>query len=246
MTKYIDPMLRRLIDVAFDALPAQCEICHAWPAQVLCETCIRSHLRAQNRCRTCALPLPPAQQQCGACLRQPPPLDSCLAAVSYEFPWSNCITRFKYGSDPGWARTLARLLLDLPAAREAILDCDALIPMPLSSARLTERGFNQALELARYLAPAKTTSQLLLRIRDTLPQSSLSREQRQKNVKGAFMVAPESFGWVQQKKLLLVDDVMTSGASLFAAAAALRQAGAASVAGMVVARTDSPNQGPAP
>ena len=233
-------MLRRLVDAALDALPAQCEVCHAWPARVLCESCVRSFLRPRHRCRTCALPLPPGPTQCGACLKQPPPLAGCIAAVSYEYPWSNCITRFKYGDDPGWGRPLAALLSQLPAARSALAAADWLLPMPLSMARLAQRGFNQALELARRLAPRKTRADLLLRIRDTLPQSSLSREQRQRNVKAAFMVAPQGLAATQGRNLLLIDDVMTSGASIFAAASALKQAGAATVTALVFARTDVP------
>ncbi len=110
--------------------------------------------------------------------------------------------------------------------------------MPLSVQRLRERGFNQALEIARRLAPAKTDAHTLLRIRDTAPQRSLDRAGRLLNVRGAFAVEPSRAARVVGRHVLLVDDVMTSGASLHAAAAALRQAGAVRVSALVLARTD--------
>jgi ComF family protein len=233
-------MLRPFLDAMLDALPSTCELCGAWPARTLCERCVHAFYRPVNRCRTCALPLPDPQRQCGACLRQPPVLDACLAVVSYQYPWSHCITRFKYGQHPGWARPLAALMARLAAARRALDDADMVLAMPLSVQRLAERGFNQAHELGRQLAPAKLRSGLLLRIRDTLPQSSLGRAQRLRNVRGAFMVDPDIPHAVRDRRLLLVDDVMTSGASLACAAAALKQAGAARVESLVLARTDEP------
>jgi ComF family protein len=232
-------MFRRLIGAALDSLPAQCEICHAWPSQVLCEACCNTFLKPRQRCHSCALAAPAGQTQCGECLRHPPVLDACIAAVAYEYPWSGCIARFKYGAQPGWARPLAELLGRAPGASQALQHSDLVLPMPLSGARLAERGFNQAHELAKRLAPAKTRSGVLLRIRDTPPQQQLDRAERIRNVSGAFMAAPEAWSSLAGSKLLLVDDVMTSGASMRAAAAALKQAGAASVVGLVLARTDS-------
>ncbi len=235
--EYIDPMFRRLLDAALDAVPAQCEICRAWPTRVVCEACTNTFLNPQHRCRSCALPVPPGQQQCGGCLSHPPLLDACISAVAYEYPWSGCITRFKYGGQPGWARPLAALLGRAPGASQALQASNLVLAMPLSAARLAERGFNQAHELAKRLASAKTRTGLLLRIRDTAPQHPLNLADRKRNMSGAFMAAPEALPFLSGKKLLLVDDVMTSGASMAAAAGALKQAGAAWVTGMVVART---------
>ena len=109
--------------------------------------------------------------------------------------------------------------------------------MPLSAERLRERGFNQALELARHLAPHKTQAYLLLRTRHTVPQPTLNRAERLRNVQGAFALEPLRGSALRGQRVVLVDDVMTSGASLFAAAAVLRQAGAVHVTGLVVART---------
>jgi predicted amidophosphoribosyltransferase len=124
---------------------------------------------------------------------------------------------------------------------EALAASDVVLPMPLARSRLADRGFNQALELARRLAPApKLQPQLLLRLRDTAPQAALGRRERLDNVRGAFGVEPLRAAQVRGRRVVLVDDVMTSGASLHAAAAALRSAGAAHITAVVVARTPEP------
>ena len=118
--------------------------------------------------------------------------------------------------------------------------------MPLSVERLRLRGFNQALELARQLAPGKTEHGLLLRIKDTEAQSGLPRAQRLRNVRHAFAVEPVRAGLLAGANVVLLDDVMTSGASMFAAAAALRSAGATRITGIVLARADlHPDDAPA-
>jgi ComF family protein len=189
------------------------------------------------------MPLASGTLQCGACVREPPPLDRCVAAVAYEFPWSRLLVRFKFHGQPGWARSLALLMRSAPWAEPVLEAADVVLPMPLSPARLRERGFNQALELARQLAPGKTDAGLLLRIRHTAPQPSLHRAERLRNVQHAFAVEPLRSGEPAGKRLLLVDDVMTSGASLHAAAQTLRQAGASQVSALVLARADLTRDG---
>lgn len=231
-------MFRRLFDSLSSALPGQCAVCHAWPAQPVCSSCVTRFAQPQPRCQTCALPVPAGISRCGACLKSPPPLDACLAAVGYTYPWSELIARYKFGDMPGWSATLAGLLRSMPWVEPALEAADLLLPVPLSRQRLQQRGYNQALELARQLAPAKAAPGLLLRIRDTPPQSSLQRAERLRNVQGAFAVEPLRQTEVRGKRVVLIDDVMTSGASLFAAAQALRDAGAAHITGLVLARTE--------
>lgn len=190
------------------------------------------------RCQTCATPVATAIIRCGACIRDPPPLDACVAAVPYAYPWAGLIMRFKFHARPGHAVLLTAVMRHAPWVEPALDHADMVLPMPLSAQRLRARGFNQALELARHLAPAKTDATLLLRIRDTAPQNTLDRAQRLRNVRHAFAVEPARVGEVRGKRLVLVDDVMTSGASLHAAAATLRQSGAASVTALVLARAD--------
>jgi ComF family protein len=230
------------------ALPSQCRICRAWPAQPFCQSCVARFARPVPRCQRCALPLYAsvatrdsgdlAQTVCGACVTEPPPLHSCWAAVGYAWPWANCIMQSKFGGQPALATALARLLHSAPWVELQLDQCDLLVPVPLFSQRLRWRGFNQALLLARQLAPHKTRADLLLRIRDTAVQSNLPRDQRLRNLVGAFALEPLLAHEVRGQRVLLVDDVMTSGASLHAAAAALLQGGAAQVSALVVARTD--------
>jgi ComF family protein len=229
----MEPLLSRLADM----LPGQCAVCRAWPAQPVCEACVARFAQPRPRCRRCALPLPAGVEECGGCLRDPPPLDACHAAVGYEYPWSTVITQFKFHGEPGWARTLATLMRSTPWVEPALEQADLVLPMPLAPARLAERGFNQALLLARSLAPERTRADLLLRTRHTTAQSALGRDARRANVKGAFAVEPLRAGELRGARIVLVDDVMTSGATIFSAAAVLRRAGAAHITAAVVART---------
>lgn len=231
-------MLRGLIERFAAAMPGQCAVCRAWPAQPVCEGCVARFAQPQARCRRCALPVARGVEECGRCLRAPPPLDACHAAVSYEFPWSALIVQYKFNGQAGWARSFANLMRSTPWVEPALDEADLVLPMPLSRERLAERGFNQALLLARALAADKTQAGLLLRVRHTAAQASLDRQDRLGNVRGAFAVDPLSASGVRGRRVVLVDDVMTSGASLFTAAESLRQAGAARVTALVMARTE--------
>jgi len=230
-------MLPRWMDRFAASVPGQCAVCRAWPAQPVCEACVNRFAQPESRCRRCAIALPAGVAECGRCMASPPPLDACYAAVSYQYPWSALMAQYKFQGQAGWARAFATLMRSTPWVEPALEQADLVLPMPLSAQRLAERGFNQALLLARALAPRKTDSDLLLRVKHTPTQTALDREQRAANVKGAFAVQPLRAGELQGKHVVLVDDVMTSGASLFGAAAALRQAGAAGVAAVVLART---------
>jgi ComF family protein len=191
------------------------------------------------RCATCALALPAGIDRCGDCLRDPPPLDACLAACAYVWPWPECIAEFKFRGDAGLAAPLATLLRSAPWVDPAIENADLVLPMPLAPARLRERGFNQAHELARRLAPGKADSSLLLRTRETAAQSGLTRAERLSNLRGAFALEPLKPTAVRNRRVVLVDDVMTTGASLFAAAQVLRLGGAAHITAIVLARTEA-------
>lgn len=236
--EYIDSMFTGWIRGLLEALPSQCMVCHAWPGQGVCEACVNRFAQPQDRCRSCALAVPPGVAQCGQCIRNPPPLDRCLTAVSYAYPWSDLIAGFKFHQHPGRAGAFALLLRSAPWVEPALEAADKVLPMPLSSARLRWRGFNQALLLARQLAPEKTDPHLLLRIKDTAPQVSLPRSERLSGLHDAFAVDPLLARQIRGARLVLVDDVMTSGASLFAAARVLRAAGAAHITGLVIARTE--------
>lgn len=178
---------------------------------------------------------------CPACQLEPPPLASCVAALPYAYPWNRLITRLKFEGEPGLARPLAALMLAHPGVARALAESEWVVPLPLSVARLQDRGYNQALELARRLCrPGRLGPHLLRRVQHTTPQTQLDREGRLRNLAQAFAVDPRQAATIRDRRLLLVDDVMTSGATLHAAARALKRAGAASVRAVVLARTDRP------
>jgi len=239
--EYIEPMLREFIEGLAAALPGQCAVCRAWPAQPVCEACVARFAQPRPRCRRCALPVAAGIAECGRCLAAPPPLDACHAAVSYEYPWSVLIAQYKFGGQAGWAHSFAVLMRSAPWVEPALEEADMVLPMPLSRERLAERGFNQALVLARALAPQKADATLLLRVRHTPAQTELDRAGRLANVAGAFAIEPLRAARLKAQRVVLVDDVMTSGASVFAAAQALRQAGATRVTALLLARTDEPH-----
>jgi ComF family protein len=166
-------------------------------------------------------------------------LDQALAAVSYEYPWSGVVVDLKFHQRTGWARSIAALMRSVPWVEPALDAADWLIPLPLARERLQERGFNQTLLMARALEPRKVRADVLLRIHNTPAQSTLERKDRLASVTRAFAVEPLVYTDVAHKRIVLVDDVMTSGASLSSAASALRSAGAAHITGLVFARTES-------
>ena len=205
------------------------------------------------RCKGCAITLSADLSMgtraysgvCMDCIKQPPPIHATLAAIDYAYPWSGLISRYKFGQHPGWAPFFATILLKISGVSHVLADLqttDLMLPMPLSKERLQTRGLNHAWELTSALAAqsgsrAKADSTLLLRVKNTQPQTELLRQERLANVKGAFQVDPLRTAELTGERVILVDDVMTSGASLFTAALALRAAGAAHITGLVLART---------
>ena len=222
---------------ALPGTPAVCVVCGAWPSRTFCEECVRHFAQPVPRCRTCAIPVAGGIPQCGACLTDPPPLGACLAAVTYAYPWDRSIAALKFREQPGLANALGLLLRSAPWVEPLLEASDVLLPLPLSAQRLRERGFNQAALLARQLAPGITDTASLLRIRHTPALSGMDRKTRRANVRGAFAVEPARIGRVAGRHILLLDDVMTSGATLHEAARTLRRAGAANVSAIVFART---------
>jgi ComF family protein len=165
-------------------------------------------------------------------------LDQCLAAVAYAYPWSRLVIDFKFREHTGWATSFATLMCSAPWVEPALEAADLLIPMPLSRERLQSRGFNQAQLLAEAVDRVKVRTDLLLRVADTPAQSSLPRADRMASVQNAYAVEPLRSARIRQQRVVLLDDVMTTGASLHAAARALRHAGATHVTALVFARTE--------
>jgi ComF family protein len=186
----------------------------------------------EDRCPVCALPTPQGTL-CAGCLRHPPVFAHSEAVFRYAYPLDGLVHALKYRGELAAARYLA----DALAARlSGTPGVDLILAMPLHPNRLRERGFNQAAELAKHLARRLDTRLALAgarRLRDAPPQAGLSLKARIKNMRGAFACDLDLTG----RQVALVDDVMTSGASLNELARAARQAGAARVVCWVVART---------
>jgi ComF family protein len=145
---------------------------------------------------------------------------------------------FKFNDQPALANFFSHLLKATPWVEPALEAAGVLIPMPLSRQRLQLRGYNQALLLANRLSAAKTRTDLLLRLVDTPAQHGLKRAQRLTALNEAFAVEPLKVSAVKGARLVVIDDVMTTGASLYTAARVLRAAGAAHITGLVIARTE--------
>ena len=214
--------------------PARCLLCNAGGAvgHDLCVACAASLPWARLACPRCALPLSSPARACGTCLRKAPVLDEAHAAFPYRFPLDRLLPRLKFHGDLAAGRLLAGAMAvafaDLPAP-------GALVPVPLARARLRQRGYDQALELARPLARSLGLPLLpdgLYRVRDTEAQSRLDAIGRRRNVRGAFAAGRGGL----PDHVALVDDVMTTGATLHAAALALRHAGVRRVDAWVCAR----------
>jgi ComF family protein len=210
-----------------------CFVCRGSAHALLCEACRGELPRlAGEVCPRCALPTPRAAL-CGRCLSEPPDYDATSAVFAYEFPADALVHALKFRGELALASFLGRALLErISGAR---VDC--VIPVPLSAKRLRERGYNQAAEIARHLMAGKMEVDLCIRERDAAPQMELPWAERQRNVRGVFRCKRSLHG----ATVAVVDDVMTTGATLDEIARTLKRAGAARVVNWVVARTLPPS-----
>ena len=228
-------------------LPAQCALCGIGCPQVLCSPCRAQYLgqgrgQLRARCRQCANPLADIEVAllCGRCLRQRPAYDATVTAFDYAAPVDQLLLQLKFGARLALAPLLAELLHVAIQQQQAWDAPQLLCPVPLGPARLAERGFNQALEIARPLArllQVPLQPRLAQRLRDTRAQSSVAPQERQANLAHAFAIAPEHGALLQGCHVGIVDDVMSSGHTVNALAAVCKSAGAARVSILGVART---------
>ncbi|GAA5001808.1 double zinc ribbon domain-containing protein [Pseudoluteimonas lycopersici] len=217
------------------AWPAHCLACGGRGAagRDLCAACHAGLPWLRTACPRCALPLPTPGSVCGECLHRPPPLDAIHAAFLYAPPLDRLLPRFKFHGDLAAGRLLAALMRETAPSfpHDAVI-----VPVPLHRKRLRMRGYDQALELAKPLAATcglPLRDDLLHRARATAAQSRLHADQRKRNLRNAFEVDSDC---ALPACVVLVDDVMTTGATLHAAAKALRKAGVARVEAWVCAR----------
>jgi ComF family protein len=237
-------MLGRLRTALVDAIyPPRCLTCPAPTAAPhgLCPSCWRdTHFIAGAACAACGAPLigeAGPGDLCQRCLDHPPAWDRGRAATVYGGAARRAILAFKHGDRLDMARPLAGWLA--ASGGDLLREADLLAPVPLHWRRLMRRRYNQAAELARRLGRISgkaVAPDLLVRSRQTTPQERMTRGERHANQAGAIAVSRRRAGRVAGAAVLLIDDVMTSGATLSACADACREAGAARVDVLVLAR----------
>jgi ComF family protein len=220
-------------------LPGQCEVCRAWGTGSLCADCIERFARPRPRCQRCALAVTDGTPRCGACLHNPPPFERCHCVADYGFPWDRLITSCKFNGRVELAALLAHRL-GVALAEAGAERPDLIVPVPLAPRRLAERGYNQAWEIARRRARAAgvpARCDVLQRVLDAAHQADLPRAQRLVNLRAAFVVPAHRRALLAGRRVALVDDVLTTGATAREATLALQRAGASAVDVWVVART---------
>lgn len=230
LARHLAPVAAALLDLVY---PPRCAACRApCGGGPFCPGCAEALLDAPPGCLRCGLPGPGLA--CGGCLAAPPAFDSVQAGGLYGGPLAEAVQALKYGDRPAVARPLGGWL----AGRVALPAGAVVVPVPLGRRRRLERGYDQAALLARHLARAAGLVRLrgaLTRRRETAPQVGRSRAARARNVAGAFAA---DWRAVAGRDVVLVDDVVTTGATADAAAAALRAAGARSIAVVALARAE--------
>ena len=209
-----------------------CAVCSLAPGPI-CADCEADFFPAgQRRCDVCAIRLHGGDLVCGRCLASPPSFHRATALADYAPPVDAMVMALKFRA----RLELASVFGDLLSQRIAVTGDTLVIPVPLAFERLSERGFNQSLQIARAFcraSGARLGSEVVRRIRHAPPQQTLALDERRRNVRGAFEVT----GDVRDHDVLVVDDVMTSGSTMDEIARLLVSAGAAHVHALVVART---------
>ncbi len=212
----------------------RCTICATESQSTLCLACRSLLSKPQNGCPTCGKPLPHDDTTlCGECLASAPDFDAVIYASLYQYPIDHWVHQLKFGAHLAAAQVMAEALLPL---LESIPHQVPLLAMPLHPSRLRQRGYNQAHEIARTIAQKQNRALLLdtlVRNKATQMQAALREKQRAANVRGAFSCPTN----IPHRHVLLVDDVMTTGQTLRAAAKSLKKAGVQQVTAVVFARS---------
>lgn len=218
-------------------VPPVCALCGAPGADGLdlCAHCTAALPLQQGHCARCGLATAVSVPACGRCLALPPRFDAVIAPLRYADPADRMIQAFKFRGDLSLGRSLSACVSEAVRQRGDPLP-GLLLPVPLHRARLRERGFNQSLEIARHVGRAlgiPVDAHRLRRIRATAAQSGLDRRARRQNVRGAFALDCDR---PLPDRVALVDDVLTTGATVSELARLLKDAGVAHVAVWALAR----------
>jgi ComF family protein len=217
-----------------------CILCDALSNHYFCDDCDRSLPRlSSNQCATCSKVIAINQgNKCGACISKPPAYTATIAALSYAFPVDALIHALKYKMQLAIAPVLAKLFVDKLNSLELSELPELVIPMPLHPKRLQERGFNQTLEICHHMTrqlDIELSQNSCRRIKNTPPQTNLPWKIREKNIQKAFSCSVDLSG----KHVAILDDVMTTGATLNELAKQLRKQGAKKITNWVIARVQT-------
>ena len=231
--------IRHLSNALELILPGSCALCHANSKDAICIACsLQFFTDLPARCSICGRRMPhPQANTCGACLRAPPAFDATVVVCDYVAPTDLLVQDLKFRSRLPLAPPIGRMLA-IALQTQVSNAPEMIIPVPLSETRLAQRGFNQAAEIARTLSRSTNLPfhlQACMRVRDTQPQAGLPLSERRVNMHGAFAV--QSTNLVKSRRVLLVDDVMTTGHTLNELAACLKRHGTKRVTNAVFART---------
>lgn len=235
-----------LLERATRLIPHICALCHSTSASGICDVCMaRYFINNNRRCSNCANLLFDDKSDttfCGACLKRKPAFDRTIAAVDYLPPIDQLVQSLKFGSNLALAPIFARLIHAAIQKHypEDLPQPSMLTAVPLASDRLATRGFNQAIEIAKPLSTILAIPlmpHLVSRIRETAPQTVITRKERQKNIRGAFALRETAQYKIKGQHIGIVDDVLTTGETMEELASSLKKAGASYVSCFVFART---------
>jgi ComF family protein len=234
-------MISRFFNIIF---PPKCLNCNVIIGEVggLCSLCFEKiNFTTSPSCAICAFPFEydlGEEALCAACINHKPAYDKAFTVFTYNEHSKELIHKFKFADQtyatPYFANWIKR------AAKDALEDADIIIPVPLHKLRLYKRMYNQSALLAKAIARisnVKYNPYILKRIRNTTPQSGLSQKQRQGNVKNAFAINPKQLAAIKGKNIILIDDVMTTGATIEECCKILRKAGVSKIYVVTLART---------
>ncbi len=235
-SNFIIDVFRSFIDIIY---PPQCLVCSSHAKKNgICTSCIESFKGIKEPlCSCCGVPFKTIidkNHSCGLCIKESVPFDRAVSIYLFEGKLSEAIRRLKYSGKVSVASTLGDLISNHPITHE---EYDAVVPVPLYMGKLRERGFNQSHLLAARVAnrtSANLHPYILERVRPTLPQVGMKSSERVQNVKGAFMIRKGADA--KEKKILLIDDVYTTGATAKECSRVLKRGGAAKVNVLTLAR----------
>lgn len=203
----------------------------------LCEKCVKTLPKNNGKiCLRCGEPIFSMAKFCLHCKHNPPVFTKCYSPLLYKFPVTKLIKDFKYNNQQFLSKTLGNFLVESYIINN--LTCDLVLPVPLFKSREKKRGFNQSLLLALQLKEKLNLTvegEVLIRVKNTKTQTTLTKEQREQNVSSAFVVTDKSK--VKNKTVLVVDDVYTTGSTLNECAKVLFKAGAKKVHCLTLAHT---------